>query len=176
GFGPTETSVLKNTDDAYSAYIERNKHGILYFKNDYARALAYAKKQHKPLLVDFTGHACANCRKTEDYVWPDPQVTRLLNDNYVLVSLYVDDKRPLDPSEYDTVTWYGKTRIIRDIGDKFKYMEETRYGQSAQPLYVILNHAEEPLLPVRGYNADIAGYIKWLQAGIAAFKNSNIKP
>lgn len=176
GFGPTETSVIKNTDDAYSTYIERNKHGILYFKNDYARALAYAKKQHKPLLVDFTGHACANCRKTEDYVWPDPQVTRLLNDNYVLVSLYVDDKRPLDPSEYDTVTWYGKTRIIRDIGDKFKYMEETRYGQSAQPLYVILNHAEEPLLPVRGYNADIAGYIKWLQAGIAAFKNSNVKP
>lgn len=176
GFGGSAASLNLPQDDAYGAYIHRNSNGILYFKNDYARALEYAKKQHRPLLVDFTGHACANCRKTEDYVWSDPQIIRLLNEHFVLVSLYVDDKRALDPSQYDTVTWYGKTRIIRDIGDKFKYMEETRYGQSSQPLYVILNHAEQTLLPVRGYNADIAGYIKWLQDGIAAFKTSNVKP
>ena len=155
--------------------LERSKQGILHFKNDYSGALAYAQQINKPLLVDFTGHACANCRKTEDYVWPDPEVTQLLNDSFVLVSLYVDDKRALDVKDYDTVNWYGKERIIKDIGDKFKYMEETRYGQSSQPLYVILNHAEQTLLPVRGYNADIAGYTKWLQDGQKVNENKNAK-
>lgn len=172
GFGGNQqgNASALSIDSEFSKDIEVNKNGIIHFKNDYDKALAYAKKTGKPLMVDFTGHACANCRKTEDYVWPDPEVTKRLNNNVVLVSLYVDDKRPLDPKDYRKVQWYGKEREITDIGDRFKYMEETVYGQSTQPLYVILDHDEKPLNAVRGYNPSIEEYIKWMDEGIMAFK------
>lgn len=160
-----------NTDKEFGQYMEVNKNGIVHFKNDYEHALAYAKKVGKPLMVDFTGHACANCRKTEDYVWPDAEVTKRLNNDVVLVSLYVDDKRELDPKDYMKVQWYGKEREITDIGDKFKYLEETLYGQSTQPLYVILDHNEKLLNPVRGYDPSIPDYIKWMDEAITTFKN-----
>ena len=121
-------------------------------------------------MIDFTGHACANCRKTEDYIWPDPEVTMRLNNNVVLVSLYVDDKRALDPKDYMTVNWYGKEREITDIGDKFKYMEESIYKQSTQPLYVLVDGNEKPLNATRGYNSSIEEYIKWLDEGIRNYK------
>lgn len=164
------SSSSEPVDKEFAKYIEVNKNGIVHFKNDYEHALAYAKKVGKPLMVDFTGHACANCRKTEDYVWPDAEVTKRLNNDVVLVSLYVDDKRELDPKDYMKVQWYGKEREITDIGDKFKYMEETLYGQSTQPLYVILDHNEKPIAPVRGYDPSIPDYIKWLDDGINTFK------
>lgn len=174
GFGGSNTHMLNsgntNSDSEFSKYMETNKNGIVHFKNDYEHALAYAKKVGKPLMVDFTGHACANCRKTEDYVWPDAEVTKRLNNDVVLVSLYVDDKRELDPKDYMKVQWYGKEREITDIGDKFKYLEETLYGQSTQPLYLILDHNEKLLNPVRGYNPSISEYIKWMDEGINAFK------
>lgn len=177
GFGgsSSNTHAVSNTsnpvDAEFAQYIEVNKNGIVHFKNDYEHALAYAKKVGKPLMVDFTGHACANCRKTEDYVWPDGEVTKRLNNDVVLVSLYVDDKRELDPKDYMKVQWYGKEREITDIGDKFKYMEETLYGQSTQPLYVLLDHNEKPIAPVRGYDPSIPDYIKWLDDGIKTFKS-----
>ena len=124
----------------------------------------------KPLLIDFTGHACANCRKTEDYVWPDHEVTKRLNNDVVLVSLYVDDKRALDPKDYMKVQWYGKEREITDIGDKYKYLEETIYGSSTQPLYVLVDSNEKLLTPVRGYDPSITEYIKWLDTGISKYK------
>jgi thiol:disulfide interchange protein DsbD len=170
GGGHQAAAAAPNVDAEFAKYIETNKNGIVHFKNDYAHALAYAKKTGKPLMVDFTGHACANCRKTEDYVWPDAEVTKRLNDDVVLVSLYVDDKRGLDPKDYMKVQWYGKEREITDIGDKFKYMEETLYGQSTQPLYVLLDHNEKLIAPVRGYNPSIPEYIKWMDEGIAKFK------
>jgi len=171
GSGNAHTvSSTEPTDKVIAKYMEINKNGIVHFKNDYEHALAYAKKVSKPLMVDFTGHACANCRKTEDYVWPDSEVTKRLNNDVVLVSLYVDDKRELDPKDYMTVQWYGKQREITDIGDKFKYLEETLYGQSTQPLYVLLDHNEKPLNPVRGYDPSIGDYIKWMDSGIEAFK------
>jgi thiol:disulfide interchange protein len=177
GFGgSTSQNNLQNTsnfDPEFAADIEVNKNGIVHFKNNYEKALAYAKKTGKPLMVDFTGHACANCRKTEDFIWPDAEVTKRLNNDFVLVSLYVDDKRELDPKDYMTVQWYGKERQITDIGDKFKYMEETVYGQSSQPLYVLLDHDEKPLNAVRGYKTGVEDYIKWLDEGIAAFKDRN---
>lgn len=157
-------------DAEFGKYMEVNKNGIVHFKNDYEHALAYSKKVGKPLLIDFTGHACANCRKTEDYVWPDSEVTKLLNNEVVLVSLYVDDKRDLDPKEYMTVHWYGKERQITDIGDKFKYMEEKVYGQSTQPLYVLVDGNEKVLAPIRGYNPSIPEYVTWLQKGIDNYK------
>ncbi|MES2567586.1 MAG: cytochrome c biogenesis protein CcdA [Bacteroidota bacterium] len=172
GFGNSmkgsEGSV--STDAEFGKYMEVNKNGIVHFKNDYEHALAYSKKVGKPLLIDFTGHACANCRKTEDYVWPDAEVTKRLNNDVVLVSLYVDDKRELDPKEYMTVQWYGKERQITDIGDKFKYMEEKVYGQSTQPLYVLVDGNEKVLAPIRGYNPSIPEYINWLQKGIDNYK------
>lgn len=171
GSGNAHTvSTAEPADKEFGKYMEVNKNGIVHFKNDYEHALAYAKKVGKPLMVDFTGHACANCRKTEDYVWPDPEVTKRLNNDVVLVSLYVDDKRELDPKDYMTVQWYGKQREITDIGDKFKYLEETLYGQSTQPLYVLLDHNEKPLNPVRGYDPSIPDYIKWMDEGLNNFK------
>lgn len=175
GIGQTTHSSSgseNNFDPEFAKYIEVNKNGIVHFKNDYEHALAYAKKVGKPLMIDFTGHACANCRKTEDYVWPDQQVVKRLNNDVVLVSLYVDDKRSLDPKDYLKVQWYGKEREITDIGDKFKYMEETLYGQSSQPLYVLVDHNEKKLNDVRGYNPSIEEYIKWLDQGINNFKAS----
>lgn len=173
GFGASQSGhsdALAGIDKKYTAHMEVNKNGIVHFKNEYEKALEYAKNTGKPLLIDFTGHACANCRKTEDYIWPDPAVTKRLNEDVVLVSLYVDDKRKLPENEHMEVFWYGKNRVIRDIGDKFKYMEETRYGQSSQPLYVMLDHNEKILVPPRGYNSSIEGYLQWLDAGITAFK------
>lgn len=175
GFGgsaaPQQTAL--NADAEYGKYIEVNKNGIAHFKNDYEKALAYAKKTGKPLLVDYTGHGCANCRKTEDYVWSDPELIKRLNNDVVLVSLYVDDKRALDPKDYMKVQWYGEEREITDIGDKFKYMEETLYGQSTQPLYVLLDHNEKKLIEVRSYNPSIPEYIQWMDRGIEAFKKKN---
>lgn len=168
--GHSESLSSVSKDEEYGKYMEVNKNGIVHFKNDYDHALAYAKKVGKPLLIDFTGHACANCRKTEDYVWPDAEVTKRLNNNVVLVSLYVDDKRSLDPKDFMKVQWYGKEREITDIGDKYKYMEESIYGQSTQPLYVLLDQNEKPLNAIRGYDPSIEDYIKWLDEGIGAYK------
>lgn len=172
GFGGTTAAVSTPLalDPEFAPYIQVNKNGIVHFKNDYVHALAYARKNKKPLMIDFTGEQCANCRKTEDFVWPDPEVTARLNNEVVLVSLYVDDKEELDPKDYMKVFWFGKEREITTVGDKFKYMEETLYGQSTQPLYVMLDDNEKLLSPVRGYKPDIKEYIKWMDEGIAAFK------
>ncbi len=174
GFGSNHTPSANTTvipkDDEFDKYMEINKNGIVHFKNDYDRALAYSRKVGKPLLIDFTGHACANCRKTEDYVWPDPEVIKRLNNDVVLVSLYVDDKRALDPKDVVTVNWYGKERELTDIGDKFKYMEESIYKQSTQPLYILVDGNEKQLNQMRGYNSSIEEYIKWLDEGIRNYK------
>ncbi len=167
--GNSNTPSIPN-DPEFAKYMEVNKNGIVHFKNDYEHALAYAKKVGKPLLIDFTGHACANCRKTEDYVWPDHEVTKRLNNDVVLVSLYVDDKRSLDSKDYMIVQWYGKEREITDIGDKFKYLEETIYGSSTQPLYVLVDGNEKLLNSVRGYNPSIEEYIKWMDVGTSKYK------
>ena len=172
GFGVPQAgaAMTGKGSDEFSQHIETNKNGIVHFKNDYDLALAYAKKTGKPLMVDFTGHACANCRKTEDYIWPDAEVIKRLNNEVVLVSLYVDDKRELPADKQFKAFWYGKERLIGDIGDKFKLMEETLYGQSTQPLYVLLDHNEKPLNSVRGYKSDIGEYVRWLDEGIGEFK------
>jgi thiol:disulfide interchange protein len=175
GGGMSSSAQSNNIDPEFAPYIETNKNGIILFKNDYDHALAYAKKVGKPLLVDFTGHACANCRKTEDNVWPDAEVTKRLNKDVVLVSLYVDDKRALDPKDYMDVFWYDQQIKITTIGDKFKYSEEKLYKQLAQPLYVLLDNNEQLLNNVRGYKPNAGEYVNWLDEGINEFKKRNNK-
>ncbi len=173
GGGSTSNMVghsANNLDAEFGKYMHVSKNGIIYFKNDYEHALAYAKKVGKPLMIDFTGEQCANCRKTEDYIWPDPKVTSILNNDVVLVSLFVDDKEELDPKDYQKVFWFGQEREITTIGDKFKYMEETLYKQSTQPLYVLLDHTEQTLNAPRGYKSGIPEYINWLNEGVIEFK------
>ncbi len=180
GFGGGEqntsaASLSSQVDPEFAKYIEVNKNGIVHFKNDYEHALAYAKKTGKPLLIDFTGHACANCRKTEDFIWPVDSVTRRLNKDVVLVSLYVDDKRSLDPHDFMKVFWYGQEREITTIGDKFKYIEETLYKQSTQPLYVLLDNKEQLLNQPRGYKSGIPEYVQWMDEGVSEFKKRSGK-
>lgn len=170
GFMSNNTGTTLQYNNTLPEGTEVNKHGIIHFKNNYEAALNYAKKVNKPLMIDFTGHACANCRKTEDFIWPDERVKNLLNNEVVLVSLYVDDKRELPENEHFEAEWYGRKRKITTIGDKFKYMEEMRYGQSTQPLYVLLDHNENLLVEIRGYNPDKEAYINWLKQGIEKFK------
>lgn len=141
-------------------------HGICAFF-DYEEGMAYAKKVNKPVMLDFTGKGCVNCRKMEDYVWVDPRVLKLLKEEYVVISLYVDLKRELpEAQKYTTPT--GKK--IRTVGDKWAWFQEERYQTNAQPQYVILNHAEQILVQPVGYDKDIQLYIDFLEAGLKAFK------
>lgn len=173
GFGGTGVAIspkLSDVDPEFASYIHVSKNGIVHFKNDYDHALAYAKKVGKPLMIDFTGEQCANCRKTEDFVWPDAEVTKRLNNNVVLVSLFVDDKEELAPKDYMKVFWFGQEREITTVGDKFKYMEETLYKQSTQPLYVMIDHNEQLLSNPRGYKSGIPEYIGWMDEGLGEFR------
>ena len=130
---------------------------------DYEQGMAAAKAEGKPVIVDFTGFGCVNCRKMEAAVWSDPQVADLLNKKYVLVSLYVDDKTPLaEPIE---VTENGQKRNLRTVGDKWSYLQRTKFGANAQPFYVLLNNEGHPLMGSRSYDEDVAAYVDFLRQG-----------
>jgi thiol:disulfide interchange protein DsbD len=137
--------------------------------DDYEKALAYAKEVNKPLLLDFTGKGCTNCRKMEDAVWSDPAVKEMIANDYVLTSLYVDyrEKLPEDEQYVSSVT--GKK--IRTIGNKWSDFQISRFQRNSQPHYVILGHDEQPLVEERGYDTDIKAYTDWLKSGLEAFKN-----
>ncbi|MCG2429833.1 protein-disulfide reductase DsbD family protein [Aequorivita xiaoshiensis] len=143
-------------------------HDILAF-HDYETGLAYAKKVGKPVLVDFTGHACVNCRKMEERVWSEPKVLKLLNNDIVLISLYVDDKRPLPEGEKYISEISGKE--LKYIGQKWSEFQILRYKANAQPFYVLMDHNEENLIDPVGYTPDIEEYYDWLQNGVGAFDN-----
>lgn len=131
---------------------------------DYEQGMAAAKAEHKPVIIDFTGFGCVNCRKMEAAVWSDPQVADILNNKYILISLYVDDKTPLDtPIE---VVENGKQRTLRTVGDKWSYLQRVKFGANAQPFYVILNEEGHPLAGSRSYDEDIQAYIEFLNKGL----------
>ena len=131
---------------------------------DYEQGMAAAKAEHKPVIIDFTGFGCVNCRKMEAAVWSDPQVADILNNKYILISLYVDDKTPLDtPIE---VVENGKQRTLRTVGDKWSYLQRVKFGANAQPFYVILNEEGHPLAGSRSYDEDIQAYIDFLNKGL----------
>ena len=142
-------------------------HDILAF-NDYDKGLAYAKEVNKPVMIDFTGWACVNCRKMEQNVWPKDRVLQILKNEVVLISLYVDDKRELPESEKYVSETTGKK--IKTIGNKWSDFQIVRYKANAQPYYVLMDHNEENLVPPVGYTPDVDDYLKWLRQGIDAFQ------
>lgn len=143
-------------------------HNILAF-NDYDLGMAYAKKVNKPVLIDFTGYACVNCRKMEQQVWPKEQILSILNNEVVLISLFVDDKRPLESgNEIDSKLRPGKK--IKYVGQKWSEFQTIKYKTNAQPFYVLVNHNGDNLLDPIAYTPDAEEYQNWLKTGVAAFK------
>lgn len=142
-------------------------HDILAF-HDYDTGMAYAKQVDKPVLLDFTGHACVNCRKMEERVWSEPEVFNLINNQYILISLYVDDKRELPESEQYVSETTGKS--IETIGNKWSDFQMTHYKANAQPYYVLLGKTEEQLNAPVGYTSDIEVYASWLKDGLNNYK------
>ena len=137
---------------------------------DYEEGMAAAQAQGKPVLIDFTGFGCVNCRKMEAAVWTDPTVADLLTKDYVLISLYVDDKTPLaEPFEVKDVN--GEVKTLRTVGAKWSYLQSTKFGANAQPFYVIINPTTgKPLSGSRAYNEDIPAYIDFLKKGLETYK------
>jgi len=131
---------------------------------DYEQGMAAAAAQGKPVLIDFTGFGCVNCRKMEAAVWTDPQVADKLNNDFVLISLYVDDKQPLAaPVEVEE---NGRKRTLRTVGDKWSYLQRSKFGANAQPFYVIVDNSGNPLAGSYSYDEDISKYLKFLNKGL----------
>ena len=134
--------------------------------NDYNKALQMAKEQNKPLLIDFTGWACVNCRKMEENVWTQPEVTKYITENFILVSLYVDDKEKLPVTERFTYKQLdGNTKEIVTVGDKWATFQSENFKQVTQPLYVILDTQERLVNNPIGYTPDFKQYLQWLECG-----------
>lgn len=149
---------------------ERNKHGLLLF-TDYEKGLAYAKKVNKPVLLDFTGHACVNCRKMENNVWTDEKVAQILKNEVVLISLFADDKRELPKSEQHISPSTGSEIVT--IGDKWTDFMITKYKTNTQPLYVLVDldgNNLNSITPTTSYDPDAQLFEDWLKQGIANFK------
>ncbi len=134
---------------------------------DYEAGMAYARSVGKPVLVDFTGFGCVNCRKMEAAVWTDNQVRHLIDKDYVLISLYVDDKTPLP--ETIEVQENGKTTKLRTVGDRWSYLQRTKFGANAQPFYVLLDGNGDPLTASRSYDENVGAYLQFLQTGLKNF-------
>ena len=135
---------------------------------DYDLGMEYARQHHKPVLVDFTGFGCVNCRKMELAVWTDSKVSNIINDDYVLISLYVDDKTPL--SAPVKVVENGKERTLRTIGDKWSYLQRVKFGANAQPFYVLLDNEGKPLNKSYAFNESVPDYIAFLKTGLENYK------
>lgn len=137
---------------------------------DYEEGLAAAASQGKPVLIDFTGFGCVNCRKMEASVWTDPQVADILNNDYILISLYVDDKRPLAKTMEVTLP-DGTRKTLRTIGDKWSYLQQSKFGALVQPFYVPVDAQGNVLGGSFSYKEDVGEYVEFLKKGIEGIKN-----
>lgn len=135
---------------------------------DYDAGMEYARQQGKPVMIDFTGYGCVNCRKMELAVWTDSKVSTLLNDDYVLITLYVDEKTKLP--EPIKITENGQERTLRTIGDKWSYLQRSKFGANAQPFYVLLDNEGMPLNKSYSYDEDIPKYVEFLETGLKNYK------
>ncbi len=137
--------------------------------DDYDKGLAAAKEEGKPMLLDFTGWACVNCRKMEEQVWSNPKVAEILTQDVVLVSLYVDDRKSLPESEHRVEEYGGKDFRIKTIGNKWSYLQASRFDRNAQPFYVMIDHDGQNIGGNAGYDPDADVFIDFLQDGLAEF-------
>jgi thiol:disulfide interchange protein DsbD len=169
GTGNNNQSNSNNITDTkprkYADLFDKPKGFNPYF--DYDEGLAYAKKVHKPVMIDFTGHACVNCRKMEANVWPDNQVYQRITQDYVLIQLYVDDKTDLAKTEQASTP---EGRKIQTIGNKWSYLQTSKFVSNSQPFYVLLDpDTQEPLVTPRGADYDPLSYLKYLDSGLSVY-------
>ena len=136
--------------------------------DDYDLGMEYARLHNKPVMLDFTGYGCVNCRKMELAVWTDPTVSKIINDDYVLITLYVDNKTPL--SEPVKIMENGTERTLRTVGDKWSYLRRVKFGANAQPFYVLIDNEGKPLNKSYAYNEDIPKYIEFLRTGLENYR------
>lgn len=136
--------------------------------DDYDLGMEYARQHGKPVMLDFTGYGCVNCRKMELAVWTDPKVSDIINNDYVLITLYVDNKTKLTSPV--KVVENGKERTLRTVGDKWSYLQRVKFGANAQPFYVLLNNEGEPLNKSYSYDEDVPKYIEFLQTGLENYR------
>ena len=139
--------------------------------HDYDEGLAYAKKVGKPIMLDFTGWACVNCRKMEEQVWSDATVKEMLSTDLVLISLYVDERKKLPEEQQYETTLAGKTKKVKTTGDKWMVLQANTYGTNSQPYYVLLNHDEQPLIESANYQdyGTVELFKDWLNRGLEEF-------
>ena len=171
---PHGVGYTKASGGSISSHEKEGQHlgpqGIMVF-HDYDTGIAHAKKVGLPVMIDFAGWACVNCRKMEEQVWSDSEVKRILANDVVLISLYVDERTPLAEEEQYETTIAGKKKKVRTVGDKWTVLQAESYKTNSQPYYVILDHDENQL----GFSANYQDYGKvdlfktWLQDGIAEF-------
>ena len=136
--------------------------------DDYEAGMAYAKKVGKPVMIDFSGYGCVNCRKMEASVWTDPKVKQMLEQDYVLITLIVDDKTNL-PAPIE-IQENGKVRKLKTVGDKWSYLQRSKFGANAQPFYILLDGEGMPLAPSYAFDEDVSKYIQFLQDGLKQFQ------
>lgn len=136
--------------------------------NDYEEGMAYARRNGKPVLLDFTGYGCVNCRKMESAVWTDAKVSDMLHNDYVLITLFVDDKTALP--ETVTVMEQGVERKLRTVGDKWSYLQRCKFGANAQPFYVPVDNDGMPLAGSYSYDENVEAYVKFLKQGLQNYK------
>ena len=140
--------------------------------SDYEAGMAAARLEGKPVMLDFTGHGCVNCRKMEAAVWTDATVADMINNKYVLISLYVDDKTPL-PQHMEVTDTDGSRRTLRTIGDKWSYLQRHKFGSNTQPMYILLDNEGMPLAGSRSYDEDINKYVEFMQSGLNVYNSKH---
>jgi len=172
GFGGTKSNINSSNSNSSSLpkHMHKGPNGIPAF-DDYYFALDYSKKVGKPIMIDFTGKACINCRKMEAEVWSNPEVKRRLAEDFILVSLYVDKKNELPLDLQTEVLWNGSSRKLKSVGDRWSYLQNTKYQSSTQPQYWIIDGDENHFSDSSSYDSDIDKYIEWLDKGLGKFKN-----
>ena len=164
GFPPPLSYSIYGKENILNKGLEAN------VVNNYEKALELAKDQNKPIMVDFTGWACVNCRKMEENVWTEPAVHDYIQNNFILLSLYVDDRAMLPVNQRFTYTTKdGDTKDIETIGDKWSTFQAENFNQVTQPLYVLLDANEQLLNHTVGYTPDAAEYLEWLECGKTTF-------
>ena len=135
---------------------------------DYDLGMEYARRQGKPVMLDFTGYGCVNCRKMELAVWTDQKVSDIIRNDYVLITLYVDDKTPLPQPQ--KIVENGTERTLRTVGDKWSYLQRVKFGANAKPFYVLIDNEGKPLNKSYSYDEDIPKYVEFLQTGLENYK------